>query len=232
MDLGCGDGIFGKLTYGYIDVGVDLDTHEVQRAKSVQGYEDLIVADARCMPFRSETFNVIIGNSVMEHIPNFKKVLKEAGRVMTSEGRIILTVPTSKFNTNSILSTVFRRVGAINSKRMYEAKRNDYFKHINLFEPYTLKKILEYVGFQLTCRHYAPRRFLYAFDLLHPFNYHLLRRFLHTNLLTTSIKIILSLIGKERLIRIMSVLLTPFIFNSHDAEGSNLFIIAKKSADA
>ena len=53
-------------------------------------------ADATKLPFSDETFDVVIANHILEHIPEDIKALKEFNRVLKKDGFAILQVPYSE----------------------------------------------------------------------------------------------------------------------------------------
>jgi ubiquinone/menaquinone biosynthesis C-methylase UbiE len=69
------------------------------------------LADYKCdiqnMPFENESFDVVICNHVLEHVPDDKKAMKEIQRILKPKGYAILQVPADfsrkeTFEDNSI----------------------------------------------------------------------------------------------------------------------------------
>ena len=52
-----------------------------------------IKADVTDLPFEDHSFDVIVSNQVLEHIPNDRKCLEEFQRVLAPDGRAFLTFP-------------------------------------------------------------------------------------------------------------------------------------------
>jgi SAM-dependent methyltransferase len=52
-------------------------------------------ADATNLPFAASSFDMVIGNHIMEHIPNDKKAMQEIYRVLQPGGIAVLQVPFS-----------------------------------------------------------------------------------------------------------------------------------------
>jgi SAM-dependent methyltransferase len=102
LDLGCGDGaVMGSLARrlpGLRVVGVDLDPAEVSRAAQGGVYERVHVASGASIPEPSETFDWVVANSVLEHIPDVGPVLGEAGRLLKPGGLLWITSPGPEFH--------------------------------------------------------------------------------------------------------------------------------------
>jgi len=102
VDIGCGKGIYGFLlrtheeTARYM-VGVDIERRHLLFCLKHKIYDDVILADATCLPFRKSSFQIVLACDVIEHIEKSKgKVfLKELERICN--GRIILTTPNGTF---------------------------------------------------------------------------------------------------------------------------------------
>jgi predicted SAM-dependent methyltransferase len=55
-----------------------------------------IKADIQNTPFGDETWDLIICNHVLEHVPNYKDALTELRRILKINGQLELTVPTDR----------------------------------------------------------------------------------------------------------------------------------------
>ncbi len=104
LDLGCGD---GKLTALICDrtgprrlVGIDLDPLETQAAERSGLYEAVHCGPAHRVPENDQSFDFVISNSVIEHIPELEPVLQEVTRVLRPGGRFLFTVPGPGFHPN------------------------------------------------------------------------------------------------------------------------------------
>lgn len=142
LDLGCGDGRFALLTYGekYIDVGLDADPKEVRKAIKSKAYKSVVVARGAKMPFVKETFKTIISNSVLEHVDELDKVLKETVRILDKKGFFFITVPTP------LISKYFFWSKFIPG---WAGFKNKVWKHINFFGEEIWRSKLEKAGFRL-----------------------------------------------------------------------------------
>ena len=94
LDAGCGEGeVLARLT-GWTDsqlVGIDLDPQRIELASATGASNRLIVADVLSLPFRSESFDLVLLLEVLEHLPDPSRALREAHRV--SRRHLLASVP-------------------------------------------------------------------------------------------------------------------------------------------
>jgi SAM-dependent methyltransferase len=105
LDLGCGDGILTDILFNRIGrqprlVGIDIDPLETQAAESYRFYERIHTCPAQAVPEADETFDYVVSNSVLEHIPDLEGVIAEVGRLLKRGGRFFFTVPGPGFREN------------------------------------------------------------------------------------------------------------------------------------
>jgi SAM-dependent methyltransferase len=104
LDLGCGE---GRHTIGaYLDaaieaVGLDLSDPDLQTARS--RFAEFDPGDGRplhwlrgsglALPFADGAFDVVICAEMLEHVPDYQKVLEEIQRVLKPGGLLAVSVP-------------------------------------------------------------------------------------------------------------------------------------------
>jgi SAM-dependent methyltransferase len=107
LDIGCGTGRHTCAAYGLKEVivtGADIDIKDVAEAKTRLMYHDrlgahgngrwnLSIADITCLPFKNNSFDMIICSEVMEHIPDEILAAKELARVLKPGKRLAISVP-------------------------------------------------------------------------------------------------------------------------------------------
>ena len=59
-------------------------------------------ADATCLPFLANAFDLVIGNHIMEHIPNDRLAMQELYRVLQPGGIAVVQVPFSESITTTL----------------------------------------------------------------------------------------------------------------------------------
>lgn len=93
LDLGCGQGEFSCLAYRYFSriVGIDFSEGLLKKAYKKMSLENitnlkLIQADAACIPFEDNSFDMVFSFSTLEYIEDQGVVLREMQRVLKSGG--------------------------------------------------------------------------------------------------------------------------------------------------
>ena len=98
LDVGAGLGynslVFGKDSGEILAVDLRFPNNNV--LKNV-GKVHMVVADASFLPFRDGLFDAVSLFSVIEHVPFQRQALKEAMRVLKSDGYLIIQVPNKYF---------------------------------------------------------------------------------------------------------------------------------------
>lgn len=97
LDLGCGTVEFYELvkSLGAEYVGVDLSPDMLAMGKRKYKKINLKVADAEKLPFKDETFDVVVCRGLVHHLPSPKKGCQEARRVLKKGGYFVVSEPHS-----------------------------------------------------------------------------------------------------------------------------------------
>jgi len=135
LEIGSGVGWFCKLAaaMGWQPVGLDISVKACQEAKEMWGIAE-VCSDSLSLPFKSQTFHLVVLCHTLEHLFSPKQVLREVHRVLRENGWVALEVP----NANSFGRKLFGEEWG-----SWELPR-----HLHHFTPETLKKVLELAGFQ------------------------------------------------------------------------------------
>jgi ubiquinone/menaquinone biosynthesis C-methylase UbiE len=91
LSIGCGSGEIERdlSTEGRQIVGLD-NSREMLRSAAKRGLTNLVLADARCLPFAEASFDLVLFLESIGYV-EFDKVLPEVKRVLTKTGRVIVT---------------------------------------------------------------------------------------------------------------------------------------------
>ncbi|HSJ87355.1 MAG TPA: methyltransferase domain-containing protein [Anaerolineales bacterium] len=100
LEIGSGMGhLVGQLENSFETYGMDLNHWAVKQSRSVIKTTQLQTASAQELPFRDDSFNVVIIKHIVEHLPDPQKAIQEIGRVIEPGGTLILATP----NLDSLL---------------------------------------------------------------------------------------------------------------------------------
>ncbi|MDP8297554.1 MAG: class I SAM-dependent methyltransferase, partial [Candidatus Orphnella occulta] len=95
------------------------------------------------IPFKDNTFNLVIMLEVIEHIPILLSALNEITRVLKNDGKLII-VDRNKFSFNNrrflVPNLLVKRYHEIKNEWMYP---NDFPYRERWFNPYAIHKILK-----------------------------------------------------------------------------------------
>ena len=104
LDVGCGDGIFAWSVFKRqkIDLGVDVDNSLWKEAKNRKNYLKVVNYDGKKLPVKSETFDTVICNCVLEHVIKPEKLVAEMMRVTKVGGIFLATVVGKDFGDSFV----------------------------------------------------------------------------------------------------------------------------------
>ena len=94
LDVACGTGIVSEKirTRNATVVGLDFAPEMVKQARKAYPYIEFLEGDAQHMPFDDASFDCVVMNFGMLHLPQPMLAMKEAYRVLRSKGRYAFTV--------------------------------------------------------------------------------------------------------------------------------------------
>ncbi|MBM3233807.1 class I SAM-dependent methyltransferase [Candidatus Pacearchaeota archaeon] len=91
IDMGCGEGVFLKKMRKRIKKGIGIDK------KVKRNYENIIFIKADLENLKiSKKADVITMLAVLEHIENYKELLKKSYKMLNKNGKIVITTPSKK----------------------------------------------------------------------------------------------------------------------------------------
>lgn len=101
LDVGCGSGLLLKCLSddGYTNLnGIDISTPAINFTNQLLGRDVAHWADASNLPFPDEAFDIVVASEVIEHMNDLEGTLSEWKRVLTKDGKLIITTPKAGFN--------------------------------------------------------------------------------------------------------------------------------------
>ena len=89
LDAGCGSGAYVRALANYEVLGIEFSARKVDAAADPRVQQGNIES----LPFQGATFDAVLLNEVLEHVPNEMLALREAARVLQPDGLLILFSP-------------------------------------------------------------------------------------------------------------------------------------------
>jgi ubiquinone/menaquinone biosynthesis C-methylase UbiE len=93
LEVGCAQGFYlekaRKKTKKVF--GIDINTDFIEKAKMTGA--NTKVASAEKLPYKAKFFDWVLCTETLEHVPNWKKAVKEISRVLKPKGKAIITIP-------------------------------------------------------------------------------------------------------------------------------------------
>lgn len=99
LDIGCGGGqksiliTRGKGMLIVTDISANAVKRTIKKGKEKNISLDGVQCNGELLPFKASTFDYIISNDVIEHVPNDKNLLGEVGKAIKEKGIITIEVP-------------------------------------------------------------------------------------------------------------------------------------------
>lgn len=143
LDAGCGDGInlLGLSNMVHAQgwnaqlFGVDYNPLRLERASKLPSVKEVHQSPLNTLPYVDGSFDAVLCNQVLEHIPQDKEVLQELKRVIRPGGMLILGVPNEGCTLAWLRNHVMQRS---------ILQTTD---HVNFYTEKTVSKLLTDSGF-------------------------------------------------------------------------------------
>jgi len=136
LDVGCGNMFLSSLIKKKMNshvIGIDISSKSIKTAKGKE--IEAIICDACKLPFRSETFDVVIASEILEHLLFPEVAVEESHRVLKKKGIFIVSVP----NLSSLQSRVNLLLKGCSDEITYPYNKG----HIRFFTLSSLKYLLK-----------------------------------------------------------------------------------------
>ncbi|MEW6674116.1 MAG: class I SAM-dependent methyltransferase [Thermodesulfobacteriota bacterium] len=154
LDIGCGSGRHTAAIARYNGVqviGADINVADVieakkrllfqERLEGKHGRWGLLAAGIHRLPFTDNFFDLIVCSEILEHIPDHRKAVAEAVRVLKPGGHMVVSVP--RFFPERICWALSRE---------YHTADNG---HLRIYRKNELVRLLEGSGLKKWASHYA-----------------------------------------------------------------------------
>jgi len=172
LDIGCGEGLFAMVVFGEkIDTGIDPDERELERARELEAYNELIECKGDTIDKPDGHYNTIFSNSVLEHISDIEPVFREAHRLLAQGGKFYVTVPSNRFDEYSVVNQTLCAVGLRGLADKYRSFFNRFWRHYHYYTPEGWSALAQRTGFTVSEIHsYGPKKVCLLNDFLVPFS--------------------------------------------------------------
>ena len=99
LEVGCGDGVFTRLTRIPVQVGTDREPRAIGRAIERGQYERVFHLDLHAFDYQIVgLYGTVFANSVLEHVSDLELALPNVRSALMPGGRLIATVPLEQMN--------------------------------------------------------------------------------------------------------------------------------------
>ncbi|OGM15464.1 hypothetical protein A2V56_00710 [Candidatus Woesebacteria bacterium RBG_19FT_COMBO_42_9] len=163
LDIACGAGELSKrISEKFPEIeywACDISQASIKLAKSNPGNIKFFVTDAEKLKAKSNFFDIVIMNSVLDHLNNPKKAIKEVFRVLKTGGTYISGTP--------IEADMANIHGFFSKFKDFRKFRYEYLGHIHAFTRASLKKMIEGGGFRVKKIDYSWFYFSQLIDILY-----------------------------------------------------------------
>ena len=120
LDVGCGKGLVGRFitrSGKYLTVGAEIFKPDLKEARKNQSHNVFVQCDARSLPFRRESFDVVLCSEVLEHVdkPEGIKLIQDLENI--ARRKVLLSTPAGLLPTDP------------ETNRAHEEENNPYQEH-------------------------------------------------------------------------------------------------------
>jgi SAM-dependent methyltransferase len=148
LDVGCGSGLMmSRMSNTGSVFGVDSSEAALRHCKNI-GLSGICRGDAETLPFKAETFDLIVAADLLEHCEDDQGVLAEFNRITASGGTLLISVPAYRglWSAHDIALHHVRRYSKQELMRKVETagfgiNRTSFFNTL-LFAPVAVERLL------------------------------------------------------------------------------------------
>jgi 2-polyprenyl-3-methyl-5-hydroxy-6-metoxy-1,4-benzoquinol methylase len=108
LDVGCGNGVISRHLgrYGFNVTGIDVSEKAIEIAKSLNTYSNVkfMTKSAEQLVAEGVQYDAIICSEVLEHLSNPDALLDVLNKSLSTDGKLIITVPNGKGPRESLVT--------------------------------------------------------------------------------------------------------------------------------
>ena len=159
LDIGCGSGENTKILKNINQYyGIDISKNALNDAHTKE-VNNLCLGTANALPFRSNSFGLVLFLDVLEHLDNEETAIQEVCRVLTKDGTCIVSVPAFRFlwSGHDVVNQHMKRytkseLRGILVSNKFVIKRITYWNFL-LFFPLALIRVIK----KVVCSQQQPK---------------------------------------------------------------------------
>lgn len=148
LDVGCASGFMAnKISQLFPEskvTGVDVYQAAIDFAKKRYSHISFLVTDAHKLPFKNNSFDLVICYETIEHVVEPKTILQEIKRVTKKDGKIIIAMDSGNL--------LFRLIWPVWEKTFGRVWQG---AHLHPFHHSDLEKIIKETGFFVVGKHFS-----------------------------------------------------------------------------
>lgn len=95
LDIGCGTGLITRSIKADLVVGLDINRWNLDRANKRLPQTCFVQCDGDYLPLRDSIADLVVCTEILEHLSVPDRALREIGRVIKREGKLVGSVPSN-----------------------------------------------------------------------------------------------------------------------------------------
>jgi len=155
LDIGCAKGEQLRSYVKYGKKGYGLDILNLRKITKNEENIQFIQGDALNLPFKDESFDLVVATEIIEHLPDHYTFLREIHRVLVPGGHLVISTPNlSRYPPflRGIIRRWFIKRGKYSHIQNVEGKQ---YGHISEVTSKQLRMELENTGFKIISLEYG-----------------------------------------------------------------------------
>lgn len=150
LDVGCGTGAYDRVlaNMGHEVIGIDYSEYAIYKAVEKSKGKDIqyLISAVPYLPFKNESFDLVICIGVLQYVENEQAVICEIKRVLKNNEGILILITLNSFSIRIFFKKIIEIFYIKNknkNKEKINEKRYNPFKLKNMFRDFSEFKIVE-----------------------------------------------------------------------------------------
>lgn len=151
LEIGCGAGelikAIKRIYPDFIFQASDISKSSIKQARKHSHGIDFLAVSGEKLPYKTGSIDVVIMNSVLDHMEKPENSVREVFRVLKKKGIFLSATP-----IEADLSVIH---GLFTKFKFFRAHRLKYLGHIHAFNKKTLRRLIKRPGFKIQSEKYG-----------------------------------------------------------------------------